>query len=110
MLDSFYELRLNFADPDSRNRINNSLLLSLSYYWLKSLQVGFNYQFNLSDFTLRQRQDQYHRLYANLTYGISDSTNVSLQGGVSLGDSTDQNINFDGWFFSLNYNLELGKF
>jgi hypothetical protein len=110
VLDSFYELRLNFADPDSRNRINNSLLLSLSYYWLRSLQVGLNYQFNLSDFTLRQREDQYHRLYTNLTYGISDSTNVSLQGGVSLGGSTDQNINFDGWFFSLNYNWELGKF
>ncbi|MCV3213407.1 hypothetical protein OGM63_07685 [Plectonema radiosum NIES-515] len=110
VLDSFYELRLNFADPDSRNRINNSLLLSLSYYWLKSLQVGLDYQFNLSDFTLRQREDQYHRLYTHLTYGISDSTNVSLQGGVSLGGSTDQNINFDGWFFSLNYNFELGKF
>jgi hypothetical protein len=110
VLDSFYELRLNFADPDNRNRINNSLLLSLSYYWLRSLQVGLNYQFNLSDFTLRQREDQYHRLYTNLTYGISDSTNVSLQGGVSLGGSTDQNINFDGWFFSLNYNWELGKF
>lgn len=110
VLDSFYELRLNFADPDSRNRINNSLLLSLSYYWLRSLQVGLNYQFNLSNFTLRQREDQYHRLYTNLTYGISDSTNVSLQGGVSLGGSTDQNINFDGWFFSLNYNWELGKF
>lgn len=110
VLDSFYELRLNFADPDSRNRINNSLLLSLSYYWLRSLQVGLDYQFNLSDFTLRQREDQYHRLYTHLTYGISDSTNVSLQGGVSLGGSTDQNINFDGWFFSLNYNWELGKF
>ncbi|MGI8500018.1 MAG: hypothetical protein ACR2LR_02615 [Hassallia sp.] len=110
VLDSFYELRLNFADPDSRNRINNSLLLSLSYYWLRSLQVGVDYQFNLSDFTIRQREDQYHRLYTHLTYGISDSTNVSLQGGVSLGGSTDQNINFDGWFFSLNYNWELGKF
>ncbi|MBW4567929.1 MAG: hypothetical protein KME31_07870 [Tolypothrix carrinoi HA7290-LM1] len=110
VLDSFYELRFNFADPDSRNRINNSLLLSLSYYWLRSLQVGLDYQFNLSDFTLRQREDQYHRLYTHLTYGISDSTNVSLQGGVSLGGSTDQNINFDGWFFTLNYNWELGKF
>ncbi|GAX40724.1 hypothetical protein NIES4075_16900 [Tolypothrix sp. NIES-4075] len=110
VLDSFYELRFNFADPDNRNRINNSLLLSLSYYWLRSLQVGLDYQFNLSDFTLRPREDQYHRLYTHLTYGISDSTNVSLQGGVSLGGSTDQNINFDGWFFSLNYNLELGKF
>jgi hypothetical protein len=108
--DPFYELRLNFADPDSRNRINNSLLLSLNYYWLRSVQVGLNYQFNLSDFTLRQREDQYHRLYANLTYEISDSTNVTLQGGVSLGDSTDQNLNFDGWFFGLNYNWELGKF
>jgi hypothetical protein len=110
ILDSFYELRLNLADLDSRNRINNSLLLSLGYYFKKSLKVGLDYQFNLSNFTERQREDQYHRLIGNITYGISDYSSISVQGGYTLGDSTDRNIDFDGWFFSINYGWELGRF
>lgn len=110
MLDSYYEFRLNFSDPQSRSRLSNFFSLSLSYYWLKSLQVGLDYQLNLSDFTQRSREDQYHRLFTHLTYGISNNTNINFQAGVSLGGSTEQNINFDGWFFSLNYNWELGQF
>lgn len=110
ILDSFYELRLSLADPDSRNRINNSLLLSLGYYFRKSLKVGLDYQFNLSNFTEQPREDQYHRLIGNITYGISDYSNISVQGGYTLGSSTDRNIDFNGWFFSVNYGWELGRF
>ncbi|MBR8834713.1 MAG: hypothetical protein DSM106950_11910 [Stigonema ocellatum SAG 48.90 = DSM 106950] len=114
MLDSFYELRLSFTDPpsgrDNRNRVINSLQVSLNYYWQKLLQVGVDYQFGLSNFTERQREDQYHRLFGHLTYGISNYSNISLEGGVNLGSSTDHNIDFNGWFFTLNYNLELGRF
>jgi hypothetical protein len=110
MLDSSYEFSLNFAEPNNRSRIINSLLVSLNYYLQKPLEVGLNYQLNWSEFTERQRDDQYHRLFGHLIYRLSDSSNVNLQGGVSFGDSTDKNINFDTWFFSINYNLEIGKF
>ncbi|MBW4634172.1 MAG: hypothetical protein KME30_20370 [Iphinoe sp. HA4291-MV1] len=114
MLDSFYELRLSLTDPpseqDNRDRIIHSVWVSLNYYLKQSLQVGLDYQFALSDFTQRQREDQYHRLYGHLTYGLSNYTNLSLQGGVTAGGSTDRNIDVDGWFFSVNYNLELGRF
>ncbi|MUG97267.1 hypothetical protein F7734_35025 [Scytonema sp. UIC 10036] len=114
MLDTFYELRASFTNPpsnqDNRDRISNTLWVSLNYYWQKTLQVGLNYQFSLSDFTRRERQDEYHRIYGHLTYGISTYTNLSLQGGVNLGGSTEQNIDFNGWFFTINYNLELGRF
>ncbi|KAF3887267.1 MULTISPECIES: hypothetical protein [Nostocales] len=114
MLDTFYELRASFTNPpsnqDNRDRISNTVWLSLNYYWQKALQVGLNYQFSLSDFTRRERQDQYHRIYGHLTYGISTYTNLSLQGGFNLGSSTEQNIDFEGWFFTINYNLELGRF
>ncbi len=110
ILDSFYEFRYSFASPDSRNRAINSLWLSLNYRWQKPLQVGLNYQFNLSDFTMRDRNDNYHRLYGNINYAISKSSRISLQSGFALGSSTDNNIDFDGWFLSLNYNLRLGKF
>ncbi|MEH1912324.1 MAG: hypothetical protein V7L05_10240 [Nostoc sp.] len=109
-LDSFYELSVNFADPLSRNRIINSFWVSLNYYLQKPLQVGIDYQANFSDFTQRDREDQFHRLFGHLNYQISDTTNMNVQAGVSLGSSTDENIDFDGWFFSINYNLQLGQF
>jgi hypothetical protein len=109
-LDSVYEFRYSVADPDNRNRVINSLWLSLNYYWQKPLQVGLNYQFNFSDFTRRDREDSYHRLYGHLNYAVDKTSNISLQGGVALGGSTDNRINFDGWFFSLNYSWELGRF
>lgn len=109
-LDSFYELSVNFADPQSRDRIINSFWVSLNYYLQKPLQVGINYQMNLSDFTQSDREDEFHRLFGHLNYRISDTTNMNVQAGVSLGNSTVENIDFDGWFFSINYNLQLGRF
>lgn len=111
MLDSFYELRVSLTDiPRKRNRVINYLSIFLNYYLQKPLQVGLGYQFNYSDFTERIREDNYHRFLASLNYKMSDYSNLSLQTGISLGSSTQDNIDFDGWFFSVNYNLELGKF
>ncbi|WP_298911468.1 hypothetical protein [uncultured Nostoc sp.] len=109
-LDSFYELSVNFADPLSRDRIINSFWISLNYYLQKPLQVGIDYQASFSDFTQRDREDQFHRLFGHLNYRISDTTNMNVEAGVSLGSSTAENIDFDGWFFSINYNLQLGRF
>ncbi|WP_217359533.1 hypothetical protein [Anabaena sp. UHCC 0204] len=110
MLDSIYELSVNFSDPESRSRVINSFWVSLNYYLQKPLQVGINYKLNLSDFTQREREDQLHRLYANLNYSISKTSNVNLQSGMNFGDSSQSNIDFSSWFFSVNYNFELGKF
>ncbi|WP_248277762.1 hypothetical protein [Brasilonema sp. UFV-L1] len=114
MLDSFYELRFSLTDPpslqDNRDRLIHSVWVSFNYYLQQSLQIGLDYQFSLSDFTRRDREDQYHRLYGHFTYGTSNYTNLSLQGGVTVGGSSDRTIDVDGWFFSINYNLELGRF
>jgi hypothetical protein len=110
ILNSFYELSVNFADPQSRDRIINSFWVSLNYYLQKPLQVGIDYQVNFSDFTQRDREDQFHRLFGHLNYRISDTSNMNVQAGVNLGSSTAENIDFDGWFFSINYSLQLGQF
>lgn len=111
-LDSFYEFSFNFANPESRNRIINSFWLSLSYSLQETLQVGINYQFNLSNFTQRPdaRADAFHRLFGQLNYRISNYSNINLQSGVSFGGSTVPTIDFDSWFFSLNYSFDLGRF
>ncbi|MCG6137847.1 MAG: hypothetical protein MET45_24960 [Nostoc sp. LLA-1] len=109
-LNSFYEFKVNFSEPDSRSRIINSGIISLNYNLQQSLQVGLNYQLNLSEFTQRQRDDYYHRLFGQLIYKTSNYSNLNLQSGWTFGGSTDSNINFDGWFFSINYNWQLGQF
>ncbi|AFY49700.1 hypothetical protein Nos7524_3927 [Nostoc sp. PCC 7524] len=110
MLDSFYELSWNLADPDRRSRIINSIWLSLNYSLQKPLEVGLNYQLNISDFTQRDRHDHYHRLFAHLIYRLSQSSSLNLQTGVSFGDSTAKNLDFNSWFFNVNYNVLLGEF
>ncbi|WP_158333170.1 hypothetical protein [Calothrix sp. PCC 6303] len=111
MFDSYYELRWSLTGPpEKRDRLINSLWLSLNYYLQKPLQVGLNYQFNLSSFTQRDRQDISHRIYSHLNYRLSDTNSMSAQAGVSLGNSTESSIDFDGWFFSINYNVDLGRF
>lgn len=110
-LDSFYELRLSLTNPpEKRNRIINYIWLSLNYSLQKSLRFGIDYQFNLSNFLERSREDQYHRLSGNLKYSISQLSSISLQSGFTNGGSTDRNIDFDGWFFSVNYSWDLGQF
>ncbi|BBD59427.1 hypothetical protein NIES2109_22110 [Nostoc sp. HK-01] len=109
-LDSFYEFSANFSEPNNRSRLINSFWVSLNYYLQEPLQIGINYQLNLSDFTQRQRDDQYHRLFGHVIYRVSDSSSFNLQSGFSFGDSTDRNINFDSWFLSVYYNLKIGEF
>ena len=110
-LDSLYELRLSLTNPpEKRNRMINYIWLSLNYYLQKSLRVGIDYQFNLSNFLERSREDQYHRLSGKLKYGISELSSINLQSGFTLGGSTDSNIDFDGWFFSINYSWDFGQF
>ncbi|BAZ14149.1 hypothetical protein NIES4071_59890 [Calothrix sp. NIES-4071] len=110
-LDSFYEFRWSLAEvPEKRDRITNTLWLSLSYYLLQPLNVGLNYQLSLSNFTQRDREDLYHRIFTHVNYKATDTSSISFQSGVTLGNSTEPNINFNGWFFSINYNWEIGRF
>jgi hypothetical protein len=109
-LDTLYEFRFSDANPETRSRIINSLSVSLSYLIKRNLQVGLDYQFSLSNFTQREREDQYHRLLGRLNYGLSPDSQVSVQGGLTSGGSSQPNIDFDNFFFSVTYTLELGKF
>jgi hypothetical protein len=109
-LDSLYELRLTEADPETRSRIINSLFVSLNYNLQNNFLVGIDYQFALSDFTQRDREDQFHRILGRLTYATSRSSQFNLQAGVTLGGSSDPNVNFDNLFLSVTYTLELGSF
>ncbi|NES99331.1 MAG: hypothetical protein F6K61_01915 [Sphaerospermopsis sp. SIO1G1] len=109
-LNSFYRFRTNFSEPERRSKIINSLRLSLNYAIQKPLKVGLNYRFTFSDFTNRDREDQSHRIYGHINYRTSKTSNIYMQSGFRLGGSTTPNTDFSGWFFSVNYGFELGRF
>ena len=109
-LSSMYELRLGFADPDSRSRLINSLSTDLTYHIQPHLRVGLGYQFALANFTQRDRDDNYHLILGSLTYETSPRSQFNLQTGVSFGGSSDQNIDFDNLFLSVSYKVDLGAF
>ena len=108
-LQSFYQLRLSFADPDGRSRVINSLGASLIYNPAQRWQTSLDYQYVLSDFTQEDQQDDYHQILGVLTYRPSRSTQLTLFGGFSFGSSTDPNIDFDSSLLgvSLFFNLPL---
>ncbi|HBE47365.1 MAG TPA: hypothetical protein DDW76_00755 [Cyanobacteria bacterium UBA11369] len=105
-LNSYYDFRVSFADPDNRSRIINSLYLSLSYSFQTNLQLAMDYQFERSDFTVRDRYDQYHRIMGRLTYGVLRDSQISVSGGVSVGGSSEPWIDFDSLFFSVTYSVD----
>lgn len=109
-LSSMYELRLGFADPDSRSRLINSLSTDLTYHIQPHLRLGLGYQFALANFTQRDRDDNYHLILGSLTYETSPRSQFNLQTGVSFGGSSDQNIDFDNLFLSVSYTVDLGEF
>lgn len=108
-LQSFYQLRLSFADPDERSRVINSLGASLIYTPAQRWQASLDYQYVLSDFTQKDQQDDYHQILGVLTYRPSRRTQLTLFGGFSFGSSTDPTIDFDSSLLgvSLFFNLPL---
>lgn len=109
-LNTFYQLRLSFADPDNRSRLLNSFIASLSYDVQSNLQVGLDYQFALANFTAVQRDDQYHQLAARLTYTAFRNTQFNVFVGYSFGSSTDPTIEFNSLILGVSLTLNLGLF
>lgn len=105
-LDSYYDVRFSFADPDSRSRIINYLSLSFSYYLQRNLQVGLDYQFSFLDYTKTLREDYYQRLLGRVTYQVSSDSQISVRGGLTTGNSSESYIDYDDFFFSVTYSVD----
>lgn len=109
-LNSYYQLRFNFTDPIDRSRLTNTIGTSLNYALQPDLDLGLSYQLDLIDFTQRDRNDAYHQVTAQLSYGLTRNSRVSLYGGFSFGGSSDSNINFDGSIVGVSFSTYLPLF
>ncbi|MBE9129112.1 MULTISPECIES: hypothetical protein [unclassified Coleofasciculus] len=108
-LDTFYKLRVSFAEPDSRSQLINTVGASLAYNPTSSLRLAFDYQYALATFTEQDRQDEYHQLTASLAYRLSSNSQLYVFGGQSFGASSNSAVDFDGLVFGvgLNFNIPL---
>ncbi|MFE4106756.1 hypothetical protein [Almyronema epifaneia] len=109
-LNSYYQARFSFSDPDEFSRITQFLGASVFYQVAPRLQAGLSYQLNLSDFTQQARFDAYHQLTAQAIYYFSASTRLRLFGGFSFGDSSDSDVNFHDTLLGITFDFDLPLF
>ncbi|MEW6493209.1 MAG: hypothetical protein AB1589_12000 [Cyanobacteriota bacterium] len=109
-LDTYYQLRLSFANPSDRSQVINSVGASLGYNLSPSLLLALDYQFAFADFTQQEREDQYHQLLARMNYTLSPNSRLYLFGGKSFGSSSDSEIDFDGLVFGAGVDFSLTLF
>ncbi|MGA7932653.1 MAG: hypothetical protein WCA35_03660 [Kovacikia sp.] len=109
-LNTFYQLRIGFAEPANRSRILNSLVASLNYDIQPVLQVGLDYQITLAHFTQQAREDTYHQIGLRLSYTLFPNTQLNLFAGYGFGRSSDPTVSFDGLVFGASLGTSLPLF
>lgn len=107
LLNTFYQLRVSFAEPIDRSRITNTLYASLNYAVRPNLQAALDYQLTISHFTEQKREDFYHQLLARLTMTAFRNTQLSLYAGTSFGRSSERAIDFDGLVLGVSLTANL---
>ncbi len=108
-LDSFYELRASFTNPDDQNRVANTLGARLRYDVTPKLQGALDYRLTFKNFTQVDRSDTEHQISALAIYTIN--SDVFVAGSVSylFGRSSSSAIDLDNLSVgvSLGWNVPL---
>lgn len=103
-LDSFYNLRASFTDPDDQNRLTNTLGTRLRYDFSPNFQGSLDYRLTFKDYTEADRFDTEHQVSAIATYAINP--NLFVAGSVSylFGRSSDPDVDLS----NLSFGISLG--
>lgn len=108
-LDTSYELRASFADPDDQSRLNHTLGARLRYDITPQLQGALDYRLSFKDYTQVDRFDTEHQVSAMAIYNIS--RDVFVAGNVSYlfgrSSNSDNNPNNLSVGISLGVNVPL---
>ncbi|MEO0406501.1 MAG: hypothetical protein AAF289_04035 [Cyanobacteria bacterium P01_A01_bin.135] len=109
-VDSSYQLRRSFADPEDRSRLLNRLRLSARYPLNQDLDLGLSYQLGLTSFTQSSRDDHYQQILGQLSYQPNRQTSISLFGGGRFGGSDEDDLDFDSALFGVSVGVNLPLF
>lgn len=110
VFDSFIQTRISFAQPETRSQFLNTAGVSLGYAPSRQFQAFLDYQFLYSQFTQQSRDDLYHQITGRLVYRPSQNMRLELFAGQSLGYSTAEFIDFDGFVFGINLGVNVPLF
>ena len=94
-LDSFYELRASFTNPDDQNRVANTLGARLRYDITPKLQGALDYRLTFKNFTQVDRADTEHQISALAIYNINPDIFVSGTVSYLFGRSSSAAIDLD---------------
>ena len=109
-LDSFYEFRARFTDPNDRNRIGNTLGANLRYTITPKLTSFLGYQLALNDFTRVARFDTRHQIRASTTYSINRIVFVGGFLSYLFGTSSDSAIDPENFSAGLSLGINIPFF
>ncbi|MDX2232596.1 MAG: hypothetical protein NW220_23400 [Leptolyngbyaceae cyanobacterium bins.349] len=111
-LNSIYQFRVGFAQPEERSRILNVLFLSLNYDLNpnRTVQLGLDYQFSAANYTVVRRTDIYHQLLGRVTLTAFRNVLLSAYGGFSFGGSTEPGVDFNSYVLGLSVSVNIVLF
>ncbi len=106
-IDSSYQFRRSFADPESRNQTIHALTASLGYGFQPNLRLDLSYQLAWATFVQQPRDDTYHQVTMRLSYGTLNTGRISIFAGQSFGTSSSPTIKFDGFLMGISVDIGL---
>jgi hypothetical protein len=109
-LDSFYELRAGFANPDDQSRVTNTLGTRLRYDITPTVQGALDYRLTFKNFTQVDRSDTEHQLGASVIYNISPDVFVAGTVSYLFGRSSESAVNLSNLSFGLNLGFNVPLF
>lgn len=106
-LNSIYQFRVSFSEPEDRSRILNVAFLSLNYDLNpnRTVQLGVDYQFSAANYTIVKRTDIYQQLLGRVTFNAFRNSQLSVYGGISFGDSTERGIDFNSYVLGVSMSV-----
>ncbi|MEL6777741.1 MAG: hypothetical protein AAFO06_10835, partial [Cyanobacteria bacterium J06597_16] len=109
-LDSFYQARLGFADPDTASRFRQTFSLSFNHSINQDLRTSLLYQLDFDDYTQVSRYDTYQQLLGIVSYRITPESRISVFGGTRFGRSSSPGVNLDDTFYGAGLNVSVPLF
>ncbi|MGC1309984.1 MAG: hypothetical protein WA885_22380 [Phormidesmis sp.] len=109
-LDSFYQLRYGFADPETASRLRQTVTMSLNYGITRDLRTSLLYQLDFDDYTEVSRYDTYQQVLGIISYRLTPESRISLFGGTRFGRSSSPGVDLDDTFYGAGLNVNVPLF
>jgi len=109
-LDSFYQMRLGFADPEAASRLRQTFTFSLNYGATRDLRTSLIYQLDFDDYTQVSRFDTYQQILGIVSYNLTPESRITVFGGTRFGRSSIPQVNLNDTFYGAGLNVSVPLF